>query len=274
MFVLSARVAVIITTRNSAHCLENCLLSVRNQSVKDVNTVVVDNFSTDSTPDIARRHATHFIRAGPERSRQRNVGARATRAPWLLFLDSDMMLPFNVLEQCLAQSSIGYQALIVPEVSIGAGYWAACKALERACYVGDDSIEAARWFAREVFHELGGFDEELTGEEDWDLTVRLRRQSIMLGRTRQALIHDEGSLSLGETMRTKYYYGHTWYRYARKHPRTAGTQMSVLRPAFLRNADLLALHPFLSAGMVTMKFCEAAAGGVGAVQGWWSDRSW
>lgn len=269
---MSARVAVIITTRNSAHTLENCLLSVRNQSVNDVDIVVVDNFSTDCTPDIARRHATHFIHAGPERSRQRNVGARATDAAWLLFLDSDMMLPFNVLEQCLAQSSTGYRALIVPEISIGAGYWAACKALERACYVGDDSIEAARWFAGELFHEFGGFDEELTGEEDWDLTVRLRGKSVMLGRTSQALIHDEGSLTLRETMRTKYYYGHTWYRYARKHPTAARAQVSVLRPAFLRHLGLFARHPLLSPGMLIMKVCEGSAGGVGALQNRWSDR--
>ena len=117
-----------------------------------------------------------------------------------------------------------------------------------------------------------GFDEKLTGEEDWDLTVRLRQQSIKLGRTSQALIHDEARLSLGETMRTKYYYGHTWYRYARKHPRIAQTQVSIFRPAFLRNADLLAAHPFLAAGMLVMKFCEAAAGGAGALHGRWSDR--
>jgi glycosyltransferase involved in cell wall biosynthesis len=263
---------VIVTTRNSAQTLENCLLSVRNQSVKDVSIVVVDNFSEDCTPDIARRHATHFIQAGPERSRQRNIGARATDAPWLLFLDSDMMLAFNVLEQCLERSSITFPALIVPEVSIGVGYWAACKALERACYVGDESIEAARWFARDLFDELGGFDEELTGEEDWDLTVRLGRQSVMVGRTRQALIHDEGSLTLRQTMRTKHYYGQTWYRYARKHPKAARAQVSVFRPAFLRHAGLLARHPLLSPGMLTMKFCEAAAGGVGALQGWWSDH--
>jgi glycosyltransferase involved in cell wall biosynthesis len=269
---LSNRVAVIITTRNSAQTVENCLLSVRNQCVKDVNIVVVDNFSTDCTPDIARRYATHFVQAGPERSRQRNVGARATDAQWLLFLDSDMILPINVLEQCLAESTRGYRVLVVPEVSIGVGYWAACKALERACYVGDESIEAARWFARDMFDELGGFDEELTGEEDWDLTVRARAQSVRVGRTDQGLIHDERNLSLRETMRTKYYYGHTWYRYARKHPRAAQTQMSILRPAFLRHSGFLTRHPFLSSGMLTMKFCEAVAGGVGALLGWWSDR--
>jgi glycosyltransferase involved in cell wall biosynthesis len=264
-------VSVIVTTRNSAATLEALLRSVRNQSVP-VELLVIDNASRDGTPEIASRLADHFEDAGPERSRQRNLGAERARGEWLMFLDSDMLLARVNVEECLAQGKQGAAAVIIPEVSRGEGFWAACKALERACYVGDDSIEAARFFSRGLFQELSGFDEDLTGEEDWDLTVRARRRGCPIGRTATPLIHDEGSLRLAETMRTKFYYGRTMARYIRKHPLAAGAQLQLLRPAFFRHLDLLAGHPAIAAGIVVMKSSEAAAGALGTAIGFWTDR--
>ena len=265
-------VAVVVTTKNSAATLEACLGSVREQTVTDVELAVIDNFSQDETPAIGRRYASTFRQAGPERSRQRNLGAAATTSRWLLFIDSDMVLPPSILAECLALGAGGCRAGIIPEVSQGQGFWAACKALERACYVGDDAIEAARFIDRALFDDLGGFDEELTGEEDWDLTARIRRRGIPIGRTATPLVHDEGALRLGETMRTKFYYGRTMSRYLRKHRSAARGQMTIFRPAYFRHLDLLAADPVHAGGVIAMKTCEIAAGALGTAAGLWADR--
>ena len=68
----------------------------------------------------------------------------------------------------------GVDALIIPEKSFGEGYWAACKAFERQFYIGDDAVEAPRVVRKSVFESIGGYDEALTGFEDWDFTRRLR----------------------------------------------------------------------------------------------------
>jgi glycosyltransferase involved in cell wall biosynthesis len=263
--------AVIVTTRNSAATLEACLSSIERQSVP-VTLIVVDNFSTDDTAAIARRHTINFLQAGPERSRQRNLGAAMAGASWLLFLDSDMVLSPVTVAECLEQAQAGLRAVIVPEVSEGEGFWAACKALERACYVGDDTIEAARFIEKTLFDELGGFDEELTGEEDWDLTARIRARGVSIGRTATPLVHDEGRLRLGETMRTKFYYGRTMARYLRKHPRTGRSQARLFRPAFMRNGKLLRAQPLRTVGMFAMKSGELGAAALGTVIGMWADR--
>jgi glycosyltransferase involved in cell wall biosynthesis len=268
---VSTQTAVIVTTRNSAATLEACLVSVRAQTVP-VTLIVVDNFSTDDTPAIARRYATDFLQAGPERSRQRNLGASMAADTLLLFLDSDMVLSPVTVAECLEQARAGFRAVIVPEVSHGVGFWAACKALERACYVGDDTIEAARFIEKNLFDELGGFDEELTGEEDWDLTARIRARGLSVGRTATPLIHDEGRLRLGETMRTKFYYGRTMARYLRKHPRAARSQARLFRPAFFRNGRLLRAQPLRTVGMFAMKSGELGAAAIGTVIGMWADR--
>jgi glycosyltransferase involved in cell wall biosynthesis len=268
---VSTQTAVIVTTRNSAATLEACLVSVQAQTVA-VTLIVVDNFSTDDTAAIARRFTTNFLQAGPERSRQRNLGAAMAVGTFLLFVDSDMVLAASTVAECLEQTRAGFRAVIVPEVSEGEGFWAACKALERACYVGDDSIEAARFIEKTLFDELGGFDEELTGEEDWDLTARIRARGLSVGRTATPLVHDEGRLRLGETMRTKFYYGRTMARYLRKHPQAARSQARLFRPAFFRNRRLLRARPLRTVGMFAMKSGELGAAAIGTVIGMWADR--
>lgn len=265
------RITVVVTTRNSAATLDACLVSIRKQTAS-VELVVVDNFSTDATAQIAERYADRFERFGPERSRQRNHGARVGSGEWLLFLDSDMSLETDTVEECLSVSKSGSSAVIIPEISIGTGFWARCKALERSCYVGDNTIEAARWISRSLFDRLGGFDEELTGEEDWDLTVRVRRAGKSIGRTSTPLRHDEGHLRLAETMRAKYYYGLTMARYIRKHPADARSQLKFLRPAFFRHSRVLARQPILTTGMAILKAAEIAAGAAGTVVGYVADQ--
>jgi arabinofuranan 3-O-arabinosyltransferase len=269
---VSAKVSVIVTTRNSARTLEACLRSIREQTWRRVELVVVDNRSEDGTPEIARSYAHTFVEAGPERSRQRNIGAEVTSGSALLFLDSDMCLPPPIVAECAARVRRGARAVIIPEVSDGEGFWAACKALERTCYGGDDSIEAARYIERGLFDELGGFDEDLTGEEDWDLTLRIRQRGERIARTETPLIHDEGHLTLADTMRTKFYYGRTMPRYIRKHGRAVRGQLKLLRPAFFRNWRLLGKNPTLTAGMFAMKTGEVAAGVLGTAVGLWADR--
>jgi glycosyltransferase involved in cell wall biosynthesis len=269
---MNQRVSVIVTTKNSAGTLEACLRSINEQTVKDLEIVVVDNFSRDETPEIAHRLATKFEQIGPERSRQRNRGVELASGSWLLFLDSDMILAPEILGECLEEAGRAFCAVIVPEVSKGVGYWAAVKALERACYVGDDTIEAARFIQRELFSTVGGFDEDLTGPEDWELTARIRQSGKPVGRTKTPLIHDEGHLGLKETVRTKFYYGRTMLRYLKKHPAAGSRQMTLFRPAFLRHRDLLARHPLLTSGMLMMKTAEAGAGAMGMASGLIRDR--
>ena len=61
------KVSVIVPTKNSESFLYSCLRSIANQSYA-VETIVVDNYSTDRTVKIAKRFTKKVYSRGPERS--------------------------------------------------------------------------------------------------------------------------------------------------------------------------------------------------------------
>jgi glycosyltransferase involved in cell wall biosynthesis len=256
-------VSVIIPTKNSGTTIGKCLRSIRNQTYTNFEIVVIDSFSTDKTRKIAENYGAKIILINAKRSKARNVGARKANGEVIVFIDSDMELDSNVIAECINKIRQRYHAVIIPEVSVGQGFWAKCKALEKSCYIGDDTIEAARVFKREVFEAVNGYDEELEAGEDWDLNQRVRKAGFRIGRVYALIRHHEGKLSLREIMRKKYYYGKTLEKYKNKHPRESKVQLRVIRPAFIRNWKKLVREPVVFFGMIFMKFCEFIAGGMG-----------
>jgi glycosyltransferase involved in cell wall biosynthesis len=257
-------VSVIVPTRNSSDTLGECLRSIRNQSYQPVELIVVDNGSQDATPEIARRLADIVLDEGPERSAQRNAGARSSHGDYLAFIDSDMLLRADVVSDCVAKAQAGADAVVIPETSFGDGLWARCKALERSCYYGDETIEAARFFRRESFFAVDGYDETIPfGPEDRDIHARVRAASGRIDRAQAMIDHDEGALAFGELLARKYYYGKATERYIRSHGALARRQLTVLRPAFLRHWRLLARQPLTATAMLMMKACELSAGAAG-----------
>jgi glycosyltransferase involved in cell wall biosynthesis len=257
-------VSVIVPTRNSARTIDHCLRSIRHQSHPAIEVVVVDNASDDSTAGKAAEFADVVVQAGPERARQRNVGAARANASFLVFIDSDMKLDQGVIAEAVAAARDGAGAVVIPEESFGEGFWARCKAFERRCYLNDGTVEAARFYTRRVFESVGGFDEGImAGPEDWDIHERVRATGVRIGRTKAFIRHDEGRLRLWETMATKFYYGRSTGVYIRRHPELARRQLRVVRPAFIRQRRMLVSHPMTAAGMLFMKACELSAGAAG-----------
>ncbi len=253
-------VAVVVTTRNSGQTLEACLASIRLQTYPAIELVIVDNHSSDGTMEIAHQYADAVATIGPERSVQRNHGATLTSGMSLLFIDADMVLDREVVAEGVALlHATGLPAAVIPEETVGEGFWTACRALERGCYNGDDTIEAARLYTRAAFLEAGGFDPQLNGGEDWDLSRRVA-QGRRLPRTRAIIHHDEGRTRLRTVYTKRRYYAPGYLAFLRKHGRGAVAHGNpILRAAYVRNWRTLGRHPLLTAGMFTLKAIELAA---------------
>jgi glycosyltransferase involved in cell wall biosynthesis len=80
------KLSVIIPTYNEEAFLEDALFSV---AFAD-EIIVVDSFSTDATPEIAKRYAHKFLqRKFDNFSAQKNFALKEATGDWVLFLDAD-----------------------------------------------------------------------------------------------------------------------------------------------------------------------------------------
>jgi len=265
-------VSVIVTTRNNTTTLDACLASIAGQSYGNCELIVVDNNSTDNTKVIAQDYTELVYNKGPERSAQRNYAVGTARGDYVFIVDSDMELQPGVVAACAAKMQADPQlgALIIPEESFGQGFWARCKRLERSFYIGNDAIEAARFFSRQLYEQVGGYDETMTGGEDWDLTRRVR-QCSSVGRVSEYIQHNEGHPRFMRTVRKMYYYGRHAGAYFAKNPtQSAVTDKSgplARYKLFLSHPTKLLRNPLTAAGMLLLKTSEFAAGGFGYLTG-------
>jgi GT2 family glycosyltransferase len=102
-----ARVAVIVVSWNTRELLAECLASVvETAGGLDVETVVVDNGSSDGSPEMVReRFPAARLIANADNSgfaRANNQAIDATEAPWVLMLNSDAALRPGALQRLLA----------------------------------------------------------------------------------------------------------------------------------------------------------------------------
>lgn len=252
-------VSVIITTKNSDRTLERCLKSLQSQTYPNLELMVVDNNSTDRTTDIVKSCGVALVTFGPERSAQRNHGAKLAQGEWILIHDSDIYFHPNSVQECVDLCVANQaDAAILPEVSIGEGFWTKVKSFERSFYLGNDCIEAVRFFKRNLFLEIGGYNEELTGAEDWDLTIRFRNHGSKIIRTKLFLEHDEGRLDFfGSSTKKKYYAQDVFTKYAKLHPEWFQKQMSFFQRFPISKILTKGVrHPILFLCMILLKGME------------------
>lgn len=264
-------VSIIIPTKNSASTLEACLKSINNQTYKNIEVIVVDNNSADNTKSIARKFTNLVFDKGPERSAQRNFGASKSKGEYLLFIDSDMELEEKVVEDCVYKININNnsKAVIIPEVSFGEGFWAECKALERSFYIGVDWIEAARFFRKDVFDKVGGYDENCISGEDFDLHLRVKKLNKIrtIERSDHFIRHNEGRPSIFVLLKKKFYYGGKITNYQKKlsNKKYFNNQVSILNryTLFFKKPLILFKNPLKGFGVIFLKTAEFISGGLG-----------
>ncbi len=266
-------VSIIITTKNEASNIERLLKSIQKQSYKFLEVIVVDNNSADSTKKIAEQFTQKVYDFGPERSAQRNYGAMKSKGNYLFFLDADMELTAGVVKGCVEAmfKDTFLAGLSIAEKSVVTSFWEKIKGYERSFYneSGDVVTDAARFFKRSVFERIGGYDETITGPEDWDLSATLRSKDYKLGWVPNLIFHYEKAPSLFFLFRKKFYYGLRAHKYLSKQKVSTLSPQTIyfLRPVFYKQWKKILTHPILSLSMFLMLFVELTGGGLGYLTG-------
>ena len=100
----SPLVSVIVPVYNSAEYLVECLNSVVNQTLRDIEILCINDGSTDGSPEILRQYQEKDsrIRLINQENRglscARNAGISASSGKYIYFLDSDDILKLDAME--------------------------------------------------------------------------------------------------------------------------------------------------------------------------------
>lgn len=215
------KLSAVITTKNEAANIENCILAF-DEFRDDVEIIVVDNGSTDDTKAIAERLGVKVFDCGPERCAQRNFGWRAARSEWVIVLDADMIVPretiLEILDIANVSSTDAPVAYWIGETRTGDGFRVKARNFERSFYDGT-CIDALRLFRKSILSAVGGYDEKLlAGGEDWELDIRILATGAKCALLKGHLIHNEKRLSFKRMLEKKAYYSRSIAAYRAKWP--------------------------------------------------------
>ncbi len=240
-------VSVIVPTRDSSRTIATCLESLGRQRDVEIDIVIVDQESNDGTSMIAHDYGATVVNvkrtatyAPPSRSR--NVGFSKSRGNYVLHIDSDMELSSpDLLSSCVSACRSAH-AVIIPEIDVGIGFWAECKSMERQCHLGKTLLESPRFFRRETFQALSGYDSSITSGEDWELTDRLLQRGAIIARIPLRIKHHLGSLSMRAQLMKKFSYGKTMLPYAERRNSQMSRRFGSYVGAYARNVKNLRFY--------------------------------
>lgn len=93
-------ISIIIPAYNEEKYLPKLLESIKKQTFHDYEVIVADANSKDHTRDVALQYGCSVVKGGRP-AFGRNTAAKVAKGEYLLFLDSDVILPKNFLQKTL-----------------------------------------------------------------------------------------------------------------------------------------------------------------------------
>lgn len=104
------KVSIIIPVYNVEKYLEKALDSACNQTLKDIEIICIDDYSTDNSATILKKYAEKdsrikliFLKESCGQGNARNIGLKNVSSEYIMFLDSDDWLEENACENAYYQ---------------------------------------------------------------------------------------------------------------------------------------------------------------------------
>jgi glycosyltransferase involved in cell wall biosynthesis len=203
-------VSVVLPTHNRADLLRRAISSVLAQTHRALELIVVDDASTDHTPDVVATcddSRLRYVRL--ERNRRaaaaRNVGIRLARGELVAFQDDDDIWLIDKLRQQVARMKTAPLNVVLclcghfwvsdaevrivgnPEVFTGLDF-------RRGPLGGFGLIATPSWLVRRASLERAGlFDERMQSLDDWELALRLKQLGNFQFVDKPLFIHDRAA---------------------------------------------------------------------------------
>jgi glycosyltransferase involved in cell wall biosynthesis len=185
------QISVVITCYNYGQYLRNCLESVLAQTYQNIEIVVVDDGSTDDTPEIMARYRdlpriVCIRQENGGQARAKNTGIKNATGDFIAFLDADDAWEKDKIERqiaCFAKPEVGVvycRARYIDENTDEFNYEMTGHYLQprrgkvTEWLIFDNFVQFSSSVVRkECFDRFGTFDETLKMGIDWDLWLRI-----------------------------------------------------------------------------------------------------
>ena len=217
------RVSVVVVAYESGAMLRDCLVAVRAQTMTDLELILIDNASKDGAAQAAARESPDVIFVANAENTgfaaAVNQGARLARGRWLALINPDAFAEPDWLEALLVAAAAYPEARCFASRQLKAedpsrldgmgdvmsasgfgfrgGYNQPDPGLTEPAFVFS-ACGGAMMIDRELFLEMGGFDERLFCYcEDVDLGYRLQLRGIRTLLVPTATVRHVGSASTG-----------------------------------------------------------------------------
>ncbi len=189
-------ISVIIPTYNGAHKLPGILNTLKVQSFKDFELIMVVDGSTDNTINLLKSEQLNFLnlkiieQENGGRAKVRNRGAREANGEFLIFFDDDIRLLPETLEKHYSFLKENSAAILVGPAKIDpviiknddfSGFRLNVESKWATKNSGDiRNVNLHNYvfttqnlsMSKETFFKIGGFDERLRDSEDFDLSMQ------------------------------------------------------------------------------------------------------
>lgn len=212
-------ITVVIPVRNRAELVGRTLDSLAAQTLAPDKVILVDNNSTDATRQVleqwaaGRRNVEVIGCATPGAAAARNAGLALVRTPYVMFFDSDDIMPPRHLEQIAA----ALEAEGRPELGVFGAEIVnldgsrSPKPFRRGDLMANHIFHALLATQRyavstELIRRAGGWNDSLGGWDDLELGVRLlaqRPRTVHIALERPVEIHAQADSITGTDFASK-----------------------------------------------------------------------
>jgi O-antigen biosynthesis protein len=276
-----SKVSVVVASYNAERTLTNCLDSLERLNYPDYEVILVDDGSTDATPQIALKHArVRYFRHEKNLglSTARNTGIAAATGEIVAFTDSDCRADGDWLYYLVGGllgsefAAIGGPNLLPPEDSLVAAAVMVSPGGPAHVMLTDRQAEhipgCNMAFYKSVLAQIGGFDPIYhQAGDDVDICWRLQQAGYKIGFSPAAFVWHYRRSTIGAYLRQQNGYGEAESLLVRKHPECFNTlggslwRGRIYTPSklgiFIR-APIIYRGPFSSAGFQSLYATEPA----------------
>ena len=205
------RISAIVPAYNHAQYLNESIGSILAQTQPVDEIILVDDGSTDETRQVAAsfgRRVKYIYQTNRGLSAARNTGVRAASCEWVALLDSDdWWKPHKIRLQREAALRRPTAALVYtatttafPDGSESVGKPVPPDALWPMLRVTNLIAPSSIMARRDALLDCGGFNEQLTACEDWDMWVRLRQRHSFANVPEAVTVYRYGESSMSNNV--------------------------------------------------------------------------